>query len=383
MLKPNCLLSWLFVFPLALCTFVGAVAQDNSTAGPSSIPFFIGTYTGGASRGIYLSELSLDDGSLAEPKLVAELTNPSFLTIHPRLPMLYAVSEVESGDRQVVAYRIESDLTLNETANSSSAGSGPCYVSTDRAGDFLLVANYGSGSIAAFRLSSDGKLGELTSQHQHKGSSVNPRRQTSPHAHCILPDPSDQFVCAVDLGLDQVLVYELDRRTEQLQRTNNPFKVTAGNGPRHLAFHPDGQHAFVIHELSCTLSLCRWDSDQGTFEELQQLSTLPDGVQPGYSTAEVLVHPNGRFVFGSNRGHNTIAGFRFEHGQLEPLGHTPTGGKTPRNFRIDPTGQYLLAENQQSDSIVVFRIDPESGQLSETGKTATVGSPCCIKFMQP
>ncbi|MCR9291217.1 MAG: lactonase family protein [bacterium] len=364
-----------------LCFWPPASAPAEEATANNKLPFFIGTYTGGASQGIYRSELSLDDGSLAEPSLVAELTNPSFLTIHPSGNVLYAVSEVAESDRQVVAYRIRDDLTLEEIGAAASAGSGPCYVSTDHAGEFLFVANYGSGSIAAFRLKPDGGLGPLTSQHQHQGSSINERRQQSPHAHCILADPTDRFVCAVDLGTDQVVIYELNRESGQLQATGKPFKATPGHGPRHLAFHPDGKHAFVIHELTCMLSLCSWDAEAGRLEELQQISTLPVDMQSGYSTAEVLVHPSGKFVFGSNRGHDSIAGFRFMDNKLSSIGHTPTSGKTPRNFRIDPSGKFLLAENQQSDSIVVFRIDPRTGELTHTGNTASVGSPCCIKFL--
>ena len=186
---------------------------------------------------------------------------------------------------------------------------------------------------------------------------------------------------AVDLGTDQIFIYELDRESGQLKPTGKPFQVTPGHGPRHLAFHPDGKHAFVIHELTCLLSLCRWDADLGQMEELQQVSTLPGDMLPGFSTAEVLVHPSGKFVFGSNRGHDSIAGFRFADSKLSLVGHTSTSGKTPRNFRVDPSGQFLLAENQQSDSIVVFRIDPQTGELTHTGNTAAVGSPCCIKFL--
>ncbi len=346
-----------------------------------SIPFFIGTYTGGASQGIYVSRLDLADGSLAEPRLVATLTNPSFLAVHPHLPVLYAISEVPQSDHQVVAYKIGEDLSLTEIGNSHSAGDGPCYVSTDSQGKFLFVANYGSGSVAVFRLAADGNLAELTSTHQHRGSSVNAKRQQEPHAHCILPDPTDRYVCAVDLGMDQVVIYQLERETGKLNPTSNPLQVTPGHGPRHLAFHPDGQHAFVIHELTCRLSVCSWDADNGVLNERGELSTIPGDMQPGFSTAEVLVHPSGRYVFGSNRGHDSITAFRFNRGELVAIGNTSTGGKTPRNFRLDPTGNYLLAENQQSDSIVVFKIDTTSGALSPTGKQIKVGMPCCIKFV--
>jgi 6-phosphogluconolactonase len=366
---------------MALCLGQGTVAQE-----PQKLPFYIGTYTGGASRGIYRSELSLDTGALSKPQLVAEITNPSFLTIHPTLNVLYAVSEVSrGGDRdatQIMAYRILSDGQLQSLGGCPAGGDAPCYISTDQAGQFVFVANYGSGSITAIQLKADGSLGDVTSHIQHVGSSIDPRRQQAPHAHCILSDPSDQFVCAVDLGLDEVIVYRLDRNTGLLTATSQ-LKTDAGNGPRHLTFHPDGQHAFVIHELTSKLSSCSWDSKTGTLKQIETVSTLPADFTQSNATAEVLVHPSGKFVFGSNRGHNSIAVFRFEpqSGTLTSLGQTLTDGKAPRNFRIDPTGQFLLAENQGSDSIVVFRIDLQTGKLERVGQATSVGAPCCIKFL--
>lgn len=347
-------------------------------------PFFIGTYTGGASKGIYRSALNENDGSLEPPVLVAELTNPSFLTIHPALSVLYAVSEVGKADapnRQLVAYKIGDDFSLSEIGAIGLDADAPCYVATNPSGTFVFVANYGSGNIAAIALNSDGSLGQIVSRVQHTGSSINPSRQQGPHAHCILTDPSEQFVCAVDLGLDKVLVYRQDAQTGKLLPTDSPLNVEAGNGPRHLAFHPSGKLAFVIHELSSKLSSYRWDETAGTFTEIATVSTLPDAFDGKNSTAEVLVHPNGKFVFGSNRGHDSIATFRIDDsGKLESLGHTPSGGKTPRNFRIDPTGNFLLAENQQSDSIHSSRIDLNTGKLSPVSSPISVGSPCCIKF---
>ncbi len=378
--------AWNFAFSGLVCliaielTSIGWGQEPNLA---KKTPFYIGTYTGAVSQGIYRSSLNLETGSLAQPVLVAELTNPSFLTIHPTLDALYAISEVAEGDHQVVSYRITNDGALSETGNAPSGGDGPCYVSTDQAGKFLFVANYGSGSVAAYRILSDGSLGPMTSNQQHFGSSVDRRRQQGPHAHCILMDPSDQYACAADLGLDQVLIYKLQRDSGQLQSTGSPLQVTPGNGPRHLAFHPNGKLAFVIHEMTSQLSSCSWNAVRGELKELAVVSTLPADFTGSNSTAEVLVHPSGKFVYGSNRGHNSIAGFSVgQDGSLTSLGHTSTGGRTPRNFRIDPSGQFLLAENQQSDSIVAFRIDQQTGRLSQTGQAITVGSPCCIKFYQ-
>lgn len=383
MLNISPLKLWPIAFVIGWFCLPATLMWGQSVSTSRELPYYIGTYTGGASLGIYRSSLNLESGALTEPKLAAELTNPSFLTIHPTLDALYAVSEVADGDRQVVSYRIEDDGGLTETGHADSGGNGPCYVSTDKTGKFLFVANYGNGSVSAYRIEPDGSLGPMTSNQQHSGSSINQRRQQGPHAHCILVDPGNHYACAADLGLDKVLIYKLDQSTGELTSTESPLSITAGNGPRHMAFHPGGKLAFVIHELTSQLSSCSWDAESGKLIELATVSTLPTGFTGNNSTAEVLVHPNGKFVYGSNRGHNSIAGFRVESdGSLSELGHTSTEGKTPRNFRIDPTGQFLLAENQQSDSIVSFRIDQQTGRLSRTGHSLHVGSPCCIKFLQ-
>jgi 6-phosphogluconolactonase len=375
-----------------LVCLIAAVSATVATPGfcqPSkdTIPFYIGTYTGGASRGIYRSELNTADGSLAEPKLVAELANPSFLSIHPKLNVLYAVSEVMGGgdneSTQVCAYKIADDGSLQLLGGQAAGGDIPCYVSTDKQGKFAFVANYGSGSVISYPIQADGSLGAMVSQVQHTGKSVNAQRQESPHAHCFLVDPSNQFVLSADLGTDQVLIYRLDPQTGKLTSTNRPLQLEPGNGPRHLTFHPDGKHAFVIHELTSKLSALSWNDQTGELAELNSVSTLPADFTGNNSTAEVLVHPNGKFVYGSNRGHHSIAGFAFDakSGKLTSLGNTPTRGKTPRNFRIDPSGTYLLAENQDSDSIFVYRIDQQSGSLEPLPSSVTVGSPVCIRFL--
>ena len=378
--------SLLCLTTLFVAAMPGSYAFGQSKSEDKMIPFYIGTYTGPKSEGIYRSQLDLASGNLAEPQLVAKLDNPSFLTIHPTKPVLYAVSEVRRGDQrhgaQVMAYRMEADGKLTEIGGQPSAGQGPCYVSTDQTGTVALVANYGSGSIASLPINDDGSLAPPASGIQHEGKSVNPQRQEGPHAHCIISDPSNEFACAVDLGLDQVLVYKLHHGTGKLEaQPSGNYRAAPGNGPRHLAFHPDGKHAFVNHEIASKLSSIRWQA--GRFHELETLSTLPTDNADSNSTAETLVHPNGKFVYCSNRGHNSIAIFAFDAAaeKLTVVGHASTLGKTPRNFRIDPTGHYLLAENQGSDSIVPFRIDPSSGQLTPTGNSISVGGPCCIKFV--
>jgi 6-phosphogluconolactonase len=256
----------------------------------------------------------------------------------------------------------------------------------DRDGRALVVANYSGGSVAAIALQPDGRLGALGTVVQHSGSSVNPARQKGPHAHVVTVAPGNRHVLCADLGLDQVLVYQFDAATATL-RANEPafVRLPPGSGPRHLAFHPGGRTLYAINELLCTMAVFDFDAARGGLKEVQLVSTLPPGesVQPGFSTAEVAVHPGGRFLYGSNRGHNTIVVYAIDSstGRIRHVANTPTEGKTPRHFALDPSGAWLLAENQDSDTVVVFRIDPDTGALTPTGQSLTVPSPVCAVFV--
>ena len=247
-----------------------------------------------------------------------------------------------------------------------SGGGGPCHLAVDKTGKCILVANYGSGSIAALPIRADGTLAEPSATIQHQGSSINPQRQAGPHAHFITPDPANRFAFACDLGLDKVLVYSLDPVTGALAPNTPPSAaIQPGSGPRHLAFRPDGHFAYLINEMGATLTAFAYDAKGGCLTELQTLPTLPPDFTGGKSGAEVQVHPSGKFVYGSNRGHDSIAVFAVDRhsGKLAWVECQSTQGKTPRHFAIDPTGQWLLAENQDSDNIVVFRIDSKTGRL--------------------
>jgi 6-phosphogluconolactonase len=373
------LLRWLVA--LALFTSVPAVHADSFV--------FFGTYTGAKSKGIYLSRMS-DDGKLSAPELVAETASPSFLAVHPNGKYLYAIGEVakfkEEKAGAVSAYAIDEKTgKLTLINQQSSGGPGPCYISIDRKGRSALVANYSGGSVKALPINKDGSLGDSGTFIQHQGSSVNTSRQEAPHGHAILVDPSQKFAVACDLGLDQVLVYKLDASKATLLPNDPPFAtIAAGSGPRHLAFHPGGKFAYVINEISCTMTALAWDSKRGVLQEIQTISTLPGERQKGYSTAEVYVHPSGKFVYGSNRGHDSIVVYACDEktGKLTLVEHQPTQGKTPRHFGIDPKGRFLLAENQDSHSVVVFRIDPRTGKLTATGDKIEVGSPVCAVFVE-
>lgn len=375
------LLSGALVAASLLGWTLGALAAGPTTA------VFIGTYTGGKSEGIYLLGLDLESGKLTPRGRPASMKDPSYLALSPSGHTLYAVSEV--GDFEgvktgaVCAFRVQRDaLALTPLGCKPSGGAGPCHLIVDSDGKHVLVANYGAGSVAAFAIDPDGSLGARTSHHQHEGSSVNPGRQEGPHAHDIVLDPAGKHVLVCDLGLDKVLVYDYDAAGGVLTPADPPFaEVAKGSGPRHLSFRPDGRFVYVINELSSTLTAFR--HSDGKLAALQTLSTLPPGGSSGNSTAEVVVDPSGRFVYGSNRGHDSIAVFSIdpERGTLTLVEHASTQGKTPRSFGIDPSGRYLLALNQGSDSIVVFRRSPETGKLQPTGVKVEVPAPVSVQFL--
>jgi len=350
---------------------------------------YVGTYTGAKSEGIYLLRLDLQRGTLTPVGLAAKTPSPSFLAVHPNRPFLYAVSEIDSfggkktGAVSAFAFRPKSGK-LELLNQHSSGGTGPCYLVVDRTGKNVLVANYGGGSVAVLPIGADGRVSEATAFIQHQGSSIDPHRQEGPHAHSINLDSGNRFAVAADLGLDKLLVYRFDAAKGTLVANDPPWtSVKPGAGPRHFAFHPSGRYAYVINELQCTVTAFGYDAEHGILKELETVSTLPEGIKEGYSTAEVQVHPSGKFLYGSNRGHDSIAVFAIDPKTGKPslVENQSTEGKTPRNFGIDPTGTYLLAANQDSDSIVMFRIDPSTGRLKPTGQKVSVPSPVCVKFV--
>jgi len=374
---------------LALGLVYHSAMSAPATSTNSLLRVYIGTYTGAKSLGVYASQFDTATGKLSPPQLAATTPSPSFLAIHPNGRYLYAVGENTSlGAKRVGAvnaYRIvEKTGQLTLLNRQSSGGSGPCHLAVDKSGKCLLVANYGSGSIAAIPLEGDGKLAERPGAViQHQGSSVNPQRQAGPHAHFITADPDNRFALACDLGLDKVLVYRLDPAKSALVPNDPPAaSVAPGSGPRHLAFHPNGRFVYLINEMGGTLTAFAYDATRGRLTELQTVSTLPAEFTGAKSGAEVQVHPSGRFVYGSNRGHGSIAVFAVdpERGTLSCVEYQPSQGKAPRYFGLDPTGQWLLAENQDSDNIVVFRIDEQTGRLKPTGQVVEVGSPVCAVF---
>ena len=358
-------------------------------AANASSLIYIGTYTGGKSKGIYASKFDSATGKLSAPELAAEAKNPSFLCLHPNGKYLYSVGEIDSFDGKksgaVSAYRIESGGKLSLLNEQASEGTGPCHLALDKSGKCLLVANYGSGSIAALPVGADGKLGEARAKIQHEGSSVNKSRQAGPHAHFITMDPKSHLALTCDLGLDKVLAYRLDPAKSSLTPNDPPSaSIKAGEGPRHLVFHPGGKWVYVINEMGSSITVLEYDSKRGAMKEIQMVSTIPSDFKEHNSGAEIQMHPSGKFLYGSNRGHHSIAAFAVDQktGKLTSIGHQSTEGKTPRHFAFDPSGQWLLAENQDSDSIVVLGVDQKTGKLRATGEKIEVGKPVCVVFSQ-
>ena len=373
-------------FPKFCCVIVALFAFISFAHADHFVYF--GTYTGAKSKGIYAWRMT-DEGKLTRVGLVAETPSPSYLAVHPNGKVLYSVGEVNTFDGKksgsVSAFSVDTATGKLTLLNGQpSGGTGPCHLDVDRAGKCVVVANYGGGSVKALPIKDDGSLGEPGTFIQHQGSSVNKSRQGEPHGHAIVVDPSQKFAVACDLGLDQVLVYKLDAASAKLTPNDPPFATVApGSGPRHIAFHPKGKFAYVINEMLCTMTAFEWDSGRGTLKEIQTISTLPGELAKGFSTAEVYVHPSGKFVYGSNRGHDSIVVYACDEksGKLTLVQHQNTLGRTPRHFALHPNGKFLLAENQSTDNVAVFSIDADTGKLTATGEKLEVGSPVCAVFV--
>lgn len=366
---------WLHLVLLLSFSIASIHAEDKK-----SERVYFGTYTGSGSEGIYVAELH-DIGKLSEPRLAARISNPSFLAVHPSRQWLYAVSEVETTDGKkgggVTAFLInQSTGTLTKINSQATGGGAPCYLSVDKKGKCVLVANYSGGSINALPIKDDGSLGEPASFIQHTGKSINKQRQEGPHAHSINVSADNRFAFAADLGTDEILVYRLDA-DKALLTPHQVVKTPAGGGPRHLSFHPNRQYAYVNNEITSSVTAYRFDAASGMLTELGTVSTIPADFKSENSTAETKVAANGKFVYVSNRGHDSIAIFEVkEDGTLIPKDHVSTQGKTPRNFNL--IGNYLLAANQDTGNVVVFRIDEKTGSLTPTGSSVKVSMPVCI-----
>ncbi len=391
----------LLILPVLAATLTGGGALAEQ------VDVYFGTYTRqDGAQGIYRAEFDEASGKLGEPSLAVEAANPSFLAIAPSGKTLYAVSEVADvdgggavsayvpslsrqasdgarvGDSSVKRKDLERLLPLELLNTQPSGGAHPCHVSLSPDGKTLAVANYSGGSVASYRIAEDGSLTEAVSLIRHEGSSVNPDRQKGPHAHSINFSADGRFAYAADLGTDRIYIYALDAATGALSLAGETA-VAPGSGPRHFTFHPGGKFAYLINELTLTMFAFTVDGDSGALTEIQSISTLPEGTEPVGSTAEVVCHPSGKFLYGSNRGHDSIVVYQIdpESGKLTYVENEPVRGKTPRNFAISPSGKWLLAAGQQSGNVTIFSIDQETGALEYSGSEIKLDNPVCIRFL--
>jgi len=364
----------------AFCT-----GKDGRT---SKYLLYVGAYTDKGAKGIYVYRYDPASGKLSDSQVAADTVNPSFVTIDDKKRLLYAVNEIQKYQNEssggVSAFSIQPDGQLHFLNEVASGGADPCYVSLDATGKYVLVANYTGGSISVFPIQQDGSLAAATAFIQHKGSGPNRERQEAAHAHWIETSPDNRFAISADLGMDELLVYRFDASTGKLSANDPPFaKAEPGAGPRHLAFAPSGKFAYVVNELQSTVSVFSYDAENGILHPLQTISALPKEFSGENTAAEIAVHPNGRFLFASNRGHDSIAVFSIDKakGTLRLIDNFSVKGRTPRSFVIDPSGSRLLVANQDTGNIVVFRINRSTGRLTATGQEMKVPAPVCLKFL--
>lgn len=367
----------------ALLTALALTLSASLSA--ESIKVYLGTQGRGESKGIYLANLNLETGALSEPKLAAEVAGCGFLALHPTKQFLYSTAR---GDGNAVAsFKIKSDGMLEAINQQPSEGNGPCHVSLDNTGKVLLVANYGSGSVAALQIKEDGSLAKSTSAHQHEGSSVNEARQKGPHAHSFYPGPDNKFAYAPDLGIDRVVIYKLDSASATLTKVG-AAELHPGAGPRHMKFSKDGKQAYILNELHLTISVFDRDPATGLLKRKQEVQCLEKGIDHnGMSCSEIRVHPSGKFVYAANRdsknvGRDSVSVFKvLKEGNLERIQRVKAKVNIPRNIGVDPTGQWLLVAGQRTGNVPVFKIR-KNGKLKFNGNEIKVANAMCIEFLK-
>ncbi len=370
-----------FVLGVAVFAFASKLLRSSDRPGKR---IFIGTYTKKSSKGVYAYRWMPQSGEMAEVGLAAETPNPSFLTLAPAHNYLFAANEQGSGPGTVAGFAVApmfGKLTPRNVV--SSGGSAPCNLTTDHTGQALFVANYNSGSVASFRILSDGNLSEPVSDIYYPGHSVNRERQREAHTHCTTVSPDNRYLLVNDLGLDRIMVYRFDPKTAHLTPNDPPFySAIPGSGPRNLTFHPNGRWAYSINEIVSTLDCLNWESSKGTLTRFQNISTLPMDHESPTDAATVAVHPNGRFLYASNRGDDSITVFSIDraNGRLTLMQRISCEGNSPRHFAVDPGGKWVVVANQDSANIVVLKCDAQTGKLSPTGRQYRLDSPVCVVF---
>jgi 6-phosphogluconolactonase len=376
---------------LTLVCLAPILAPAGGAAAAPPVPVYVGTYTGSGSRGIYLFEFDPASGAATAPVLAGESDNPSFLAVHPDGRVLYAVNELASfggaPTGAVSAFAIDpASGKLTRLNQQPSGGADPCYLAVDKAGRNVLVANYTAGTVSVLPLSADGHLRPASTIRQQAGTGPNKARQEGPHAHQIVLDAAEAFAFALDLGADRIFVYRYGAASGTLELNDPKAAVLApGSGPRHLAWHPSGKIAYVISELGSTVTAFRYDAGRGALDAFQTVTTLPAGFSGPNKAAEVAVSPDGRFLYASNRGDDSLAVFSIDatSGTLTASDRVPTGGRAPRHFAIDTSGRWLLVANEDSDSVTFFRLDSASGRPSPIGRPLVLSKPVCVLLAAP
>ncbi len=361
----------------------------SNTATSADPVVFVSAFTSGEAGAIHAYGFDSKTGQLNLLNRTTDVNNPFFLAISPNGKFLYSIDAEKFGGPEnefVAAYRIEGrDGKLTRLNRQSAGGTASCYLDVDATGKTVVVANYSTGSVASLPIQDDGSLAEAASFVQHVGASVDPKRQTGPNAHSIVVSPDNRFALAADLGIDKVLIYRLNADTATITANETqPFaKLPPGSGPRHLTFHPNGQRVYVINELSNTITVFNYAVDVGTLTAQHTISTLPAEFSDRTNTADLKISPDGKFLYGTNRGHDSIAIYKIaDNGQLDLVSIEPSLGNGPQNLLITPDGRWLLCANMPGNSLVVFAIDSKTGALTPTGEPLSIPMPSCIRWLK-
>jgi 6-phosphogluconolactonase len=368
-------------FILALIVFFVSVATGR--AEPLTVWIGMGAPRHGEAEGIYRTTLDSESGALAQPQLAIQIAAPGFLALAPNGKCLYSVCRLPNGEGGVAAFEISADSESLRLLDTEPTGDGEaCHLAIDPTGRCLFTAQYGTGSVCAYRLAADGAIAARSAHVRHEGSGPNRARQEAPHAHWVGTDPANRFLFVPDLGADQIVIYRTDLQAGRIE-PHGAGRCSAGAGPRHMKFHPNGRFAYVVNELDLSVTAFEYDDEAGTLAAFQTISTLPEKLREIPSSgSEIRIHPSGRFLYAANRGHDSIAAFAIdrESGRLTFIEREAVRGSHPRNFNIDPTGRWLLAAGRDSNTISLFRIDRQTGALAFTGTTVNSPSPICIEL---
>jgi 6-phosphogluconolactonase len=368
--------AFLFLF---LCSFMACtpVTEKEEASVPEEITLLVGTYTSKDSEGVYMYKFNTETGEARLVDIAKGLENPSFLALSPNHKNAYVVGEVDGGS--VTALSI-GDSTISQLNTVSSGGVHPCHIAVDKTGKWVFAGNYSSGSLAVLPILADGQVGEPKQTIKHTGSGPNKGRQSEPHVHSVNVSPNNKDLFVPDLGIDKVMAYRFDEKTGELKEGNSAT-VTAGSGPRHFTFHPNGKFSYVVQEMTGSVTAFKYTD--GNLEKIEETSTLPEGFEGKNSSSDIHISPDGKFLYAANRFHDSIAVFAIDGqtGKLTLVSHHSTMGQVPRNFVISPSGKHVLVANQESDTVIVYDRDEKTGKLSPSGKKINVSMPVCLVFV--